>query len=68
MTDARASKFRREGEMIKWRIFRIDWFDPLEWKARWYVRQWFGPMIPLRVYYMLKRREYDRIIRRLTTI
>jgi hypothetical protein len=47
----------------QWRILHIDWFSPLEWRARWYVRQSYGPMIPLPIYRMLERREYARIIR-----
>jgi hypothetical protein len=52
--------------MVKWRGLDIDWFSPFEHEARLIVQEFFGPIIPLRLWHLLERREYQRIIRGFT--
>jgi hypothetical protein len=46
---------------MNWRVLNIDGF--IECREAWrIVRLFFGPMIPNRIYRMLKDRNYDEII------
>jgi hypothetical protein len=53
---------------MNWRILKIDWYEDglIAHEAKQIVRSFFGPAVPLQIYWMLDTKQYRRIIRGFT--